>query len=58
MVSCKDDNIGSAKTIENKIGARGLRGTMENIMTSAMFNMPSKDEKKLIVDIEYVKKYI
>ena len=46
------------KTIENKIGARGLRGTMENIMTNAMFNMPSGDEKKLVVDLEYVNKYI
>lgn len=46
------------KTIENKIGARGLRGTMENIMTNAMFNMPSGNKKKLVVDIEYVNKYI
>ena len=46
------------KTIENKIGARGLRGTMENIMTNAMFNMPSENEKKLVVDLEYVNKYI
>jgi len=46
------------KTIENKIGARGLRGTMENIMTNAMFNMPSENETKLIVDLDYVKKYI
>ena len=46
------------KTIKNKIGARGLRGTMENIMTSAMFNMPSEDKKELIVDKEYVEKYI
>lgn len=43
------------KTIEHKIGARGLRGTMENIMTSAMFNMPSENEKKLVVDKNYVK---
>lgn len=46
------------KTIENKIGARGLRGTMENIMTNAMFNMPSENEKKLVVDLDYVNKYI
>jgi len=46
------------KTIENKIGARGLRGTMENIMTNAMFNMPSEDKKKLVVDLEYVNKFI
>ena len=46
------------KTIKNKIGARGLRGTMENIMTSAMFNMPSEDKKELIIDLDYVNKYI
>ena len=44
------------KTIENKLGARGLRGTMENIMTDAMFNMPSENENKLIVDANYVNK--
>lgn len=46
------------KTIENKIGARGLRGTMENIMNTAMFNMPSENIKKLVVDKDYVKQYI
>ena len=46
------------KTIDNKIGARGLRGTMENVMTDAMFNMPSENEKKLTVDLDYVKRYI
>lgn len=46
------------KTIENKLGARGLRGTMENIMTKAMFDAPSSDIKELTVDIDYVKKQI
>lgn len=46
------------KTIENKIGARGLRGTMENIMTRAMFDAPSSDVKEITVDIDYVKKQI
>ena len=46
------------KTIENKIGARGLRGPMENIMNTAMFNMPSENIKKLVVDKDYVKQYI
>lgn len=47
------------KTIEFKLGARGLRGTMENIMTKAMFETPSeKDIKKITVDLDYVKKYI
>ena len=46
------------KTIENKLGARGLRGTMENIMTKAMFDAPSSDIKELTVDIDYVKNQI
>lgn len=46
------------KTIENKLGARGLRGTMENIMTRAMFDAPSSDIKELTVDLDYVKKQI
>ena len=43
------------KTIENKIGARGLRGIMETIMNKAMFEMPSENEKTLEIDLEYVK---
>jgi len=46
------------KTIENKIGARGLRGCMENVMNKAMFETPSSKIKKLVVDLEYVKKYL
>ena len=46
------------KTIEYKLGARGLRGTMETVMTNAMFNMPSEDSKELTIDLDYVKKYI
>lgn len=43
------------KTIKNKIGARGLRGIMENLMTKAMFEMPSKKIKKFNVTLEYAK---
>lgn len=43
------------KTSEYKLGARGLRGIMEDIMTSAMFNMPSEDIKELIITLDYVK---
>lgn len=43
------------KTINKKLGARGLRNTMENLMTSAMFNSPSEDIHELTIDIEYVK---
>lgn len=43
------------KTSEYKLGARGLRGIMEDIMTSAMFNMPSEDIKTLTITLDYVK---
>lgn len=43
------------KTSEYKLGARGLRGIMEDIMTSAMFNMPSEDIKELTITLDYVK---
>ena len=46
------------KSIKNKIGARGLRGTMETVMGNAMFNMPSEKKKSLTIDLEYVKKEI
>jgi len=46
------------KTIDNKLGARGLRGTMENVMNKAMYEMPSSDIKELTIDLEYVKKQI
>ena len=45
------------KTIENKIGARGLRGMMEELMTDIMFNAPSEKKKKTVhVTLEYAKK--
>lgn len=43
------------KTIKNKIGARGLRGIMENLMNKAMFEMPSMKKKKFNVTLEYAK---
>ena len=46
------------KTSEYKLGARGLRGIMEDIMTSAMFNMPSEDIKTLTITLNYVKEKI
>jgi ATP-dependent Clp protease ATP-binding subunit ClpX len=36
-----------AKAIEYKLGARGLRSLCEEILTDAMFELPSSNEKKL-----------
>ncbi|WP_440880138.1 ATP-dependent Clp protease ATP-binding subunit ClpX [Tenacibaculum sp. C7A-26P2] len=41
------------KAIEYKLGARGLRSLCEAILTEAMFELPSTDEKKFTVDKEY-----
>ncbi|XCF06907.1 ATP-dependent Clp protease ATP-binding subunit ClpX [Tamlana crocina] len=41
------------KAIEYKLGARGLRSLCEEILTDAMFEMPSSNEKKLNVTKAY-----
>ncbi len=43
------------RSIEFKLGARGLRSICESIMLQAMFDLPSKDKKKLTIDLEYVR---
>ncbi|MFK7001867.1 ATP-dependent Clp protease ATP-binding subunit ClpX [Flavobacterium oreochromis] len=42
------------KALEYKLGARGLRSLCEAILTDAMYEIPSSDEKELKVDKEYV----
>ncbi|MDR2064358.1 MAG: ATP-dependent Clp protease ATP-binding subunit ClpX [Prevotellaceae bacterium] len=46
------------KSIEFKLGARGLRSICENIMTDAMFEAPSKQEKKLRITLKYAEEKI
>jgi ATP-dependent Clp protease ATP-binding subunit ClpX len=46
------------KAIEYKLGARGLRSLCEEILTDAMFVLPSSDETALVVDEAYVKKHL
>ena len=41
------------RAIEYKLGARGLRSLCEEILTDAMFELPSGNEKKLHVTREY-----
>ena len=41
------------KSIEFKLGARGLRSILEAILNDAMFDMPSSGEQKLVVDVNY-----
>jgi ATP-dependent Clp protease ATP-binding subunit ClpX len=42
------------KAIEYKLGARGLRSLCEEILTDAMFELPSSNDKKLNVTRTYV----
>jgi ATP-dependent Clp protease ATP-binding subunit ClpX len=41
------------KAVEYKLGARGLRSLCEAILTDAMFDMPSSEEKEFKVTKEY-----
>ncbi|MEY3499435.1 MAG: ATP-dependent Clp protease, ATP-binding subunit ClpX [Bacteroidota bacterium] len=41
------------KALEYKLGARGLRSLCEAILTDAMYDLPSSDEKTLEIDREY-----
>ncbi|MFC2112080.1 ATP-dependent Clp protease ATP-binding subunit ClpX [Bacteroidota bacterium] len=43
------------KSVEFKLGARGLRSICEAIMIDAMFDMPSQDAKEIHVDLRYAK---
>ena len=54
----KDDALGYIveKAIEYKLGARGLRSLCESILTDAMFELPSAEDKHLVVDKAYAEK--
>ena len=36
-----------------KLGARGLRGILESLLTEAMFNLPGSEVKEFAVDKKY-----
>jgi ATP-dependent Clp protease ATP-binding subunit ClpX len=44
-----------AKAMEFKLGARGLRSICEQILTDAMFEMPSQKEKEFEVTLQYAR---
>jgi ATP-dependent Clp protease ATP-binding subunit ClpX len=43
------------KALEYKLGARGLRSLCEAILTDAMYELPSSEEKELHVDVDYTR---
>lgn len=44
------------KAMEYKLGARGLRSICESILTDAMFELPSSNQKQFHVDVEYAER--
>ena len=46
------------KAVEYKLGARGLRSIVENIMMDAMFEIPSKRTKSFEVSAEYAQEQL
>ena len=42
-------------SIENKLGARGLRAICEAIMTDAMYEAPSTNKKSFHITLKYAK---
>lgn len=46
------------KAIERGVGARGLRGIMEDMMNKAMFNLPSENPKEFKVTLKYAKEML
>ena len=46
------------KATEYKLGARGLRSIVENVMMDAMFDVPSTDVKEFNVTLDYAKKQL
>ncbi len=41
------------KAVEYKLGARGLRSICESILTDAMFELPSSNQKKFVLTLDY-----
>ena len=46
------------KAIEFKLGARGLRSITETIIMDKMYEMPSAEEKQLVISLDYAKSKI
>ena len=46
------------KAIEFKLGARGLRSICEAIMMDAMFELPSGDQRELLVTLDYARQQL
>jgi ATP-dependent Clp protease ATP-binding subunit ClpX len=46
------------KAMEKKLGARGLRSIVENIMLEPMYNLPSTEKKELKITLDFAKRQL
>lgn len=46
------------KTLEQKLGARGLRAVMEQVMMKPMFELPSTETTEFVIDDSFVKEQL
>ena len=47
-----------SKTMEQKLGARGLRAIMEQVMVEPMYELPSRGITEFVVDASYVEQQL
>ena len=46
------------QAVEYKLGARGLRSIVENVMMDAMFEIPSTKKKQFVVTVDYARQQL
>ena len=51
-------NVIVEKAVDYKLGARGLRSIVENVMMDSMFSLPSQKVKKFDVTPDYVRQQL
>ena len=47
-----------SKTMEQKLGARGLRAIMEQVMVEPMYELPSQGVTEFVVDAAFVEQQL
>ena len=47
-----------SKTMEQKLGARGLRAIMEQVMVEPMYELPSQGVTEFVVDATFVEQQL
>jgi ATP-dependent Clp protease ATP-binding subunit ClpX len=46
------------KAMERNLGARGLRGIVESVMTDLQFSVPGTGQKELLITADYVREQL